>query len=168
MNNDLNRREDALFGDLERNRTELDTMKGIAKTEQLGFLLGLRDNKYTQQLQDVGRKQRLESAADFKIALQSEIFKEYQGLFEENLEFGKALNADKREFAKQLAEMDLATAMEIMKADIKAANTQAIWTGLGSAGSAAASADWKKINSPSGSDSDFDKNQYNANDMNKA
>lgn len=145
MENDLRRKEDALFKDLERAGLDLQSSRDIAKVEQLGFLMGLQDEKYIMELKDLGARKRLEKDSEFKIALQQDIFKEYMDLREQDIAFEKMLKADARTFKKEMAQMDISTAMKLMKANIDAANQRSIMEGVAGMATAAAGADWDKI-----------------------
>ena len=139
------RQTNALINDLTRHGQTMDTQKLMAKTEQLGFLMSLSDEKHIAELQDIAARKRLDSDAAFKLELQQDVFSAYQDIMKDSLAFKSMMNADKREFETAMAKMDMNTALEIMEANIKAANQQAIWSGLGSAAGVAASTDWSKV-----------------------
>lgn len=145
LDREASRKTQALIGDLARHGQTMDTQRKNAKIEQLGFLMSLSDEKHINQLQDVAARRRLDNDAQFKLELQRDVFNGYTELFKDNLKFKSMMKADKREFDKQLAQLDFNTALEIMKANIKAANQQAIWTGIGNAGGTVASTDWDSM-----------------------
>lgn len=116
---------------LEQNRTRLSQAEQIADIEQLGFQYRLGNEKYVYQLQDAGRRQRLTDETQFREALQEEVYGELTGILENELNWKRGMDVSDRDFAREIAKMDVRTAMEILNAEIRAQNQRQIAEGLG-------------------------------------
>lgn len=122
---------DTMLTDISRKWDQLRLDKNKSQVEQAGFLMRLNSEKYTTRLEIEGRKNRLTEKVAFQEALQRAIFAEERQLFESNLQFKSLLNAEKREFDAQLAEMDLYQALEIADIETQSKNEQAKWSAIG-------------------------------------
>lgn len=109
----------------------LDLSKDKARMEQMGFMLRLGNTQYIDQLQNEGRRARLDNSISFNENLQRSIFAEEMDLFSNSLDFRNYMYADARDAQKQLAELDIEFAMQVAMADNKAANSQMMWSGVG-------------------------------------
>lgn len=109
----------------------LDLSRDKARMEQVGFMLRLGNQQYIDQLQLEGKKARLNSAAGFQDALQQTVFADEMDLFSNSLEFRNLMQADARNFQQELGRMDLEFALQVAKAENKAAGAQMMWSGVG-------------------------------------
>ena len=119
---------------------QLDNRRDRAKAEQLGFDLRLSNDKYITNLESQGRRARLDDAAGFQEELMRSIFGEELDMLNDSLDFRAMMSADEREFNDMMAAIDLDFAMQISKAENKAASNRMIWEGAGTAASGAARA----------------------------
>lgn len=123
------RQVDAALKDYSRNIKQLDVTRQGAKVEQLGFQLRLSNQSYIMQLKTEAARDRITSEAGFREALQRSIFADEIDLFSSDLDFRMLLKVDDAQFMRQLASMDIDTAMAIASAEAKANSTQAIVSG---------------------------------------
>lgn len=117
----------------------LNLQKDKARMEQAGFMLRMGNQQYIDKLQMEGRKSRLDDAIAFNEELNRSVFSQELDLFSNSLEFRNLMQADARSFQQQLGNMDNEFAMQIAMADNKAAGSQMMWSGIGSAVGGAAS-----------------------------
>jgi hypothetical protein len=136
-----------LLDQLELAQNDLNTKQKIAGLEQAGFLLAQQDKDYMNQLEMEGKKRRLDDEANFRLELQKTTLGDMYDLFQDDLAFKGMFNANEREFTRQLAQIDINTAINIGRAQIQESNTQAIFTGVGGLASAGAKIYDKKTQS---------------------
>ena len=118
------RETSSLLSQLERERSKLTLEEQTAKLEQIGFNLALADEKYIYQLQDQGRRQRLDSDVGFRVALQEAINADMVDLFKDNIEWQKAFDMSEREYQDWLAKLDINAALELQAAQARADRIQ--------------------------------------------
>ena len=128
------RKMSELESDKQQALEELDYKKSASATEQMGILNRLSSDKYTNQLQTEGAKRRLDDQGEFQISLQDSIYADMENLLKENLEFKSLINADDREFQKELQQMDINTAMAIMRSQIRNAENTRMWSSIAEIG----------------------------------
>jgi hypothetical protein len=128
---DMTNRATAIIADYTQNRAKLEMQGAQARAEQLGFLLRLSNERYVQQLQDAGRRARLENQAAFQDSLMRTTFDEELGLYNQDLQFRSMLRSDDAEFQKQLAGVDISFALEMAKQQATQANQTQLFTGIG-------------------------------------
>jgi hypothetical protein len=109
--------------------TQLDTQKNKAQLEQMGFVLRLGDETYTNNLKREGRRSRLDSKVKFDEALRRSIFDDENQLFDNDLAFKSSLNQSERDFKKQMAEEGLSYQQALAISQMKQAQQQQIFTG---------------------------------------
>lgn len=130
-------RGEEMMQEWQNSGTTLDTQKNKAQLEQMGFVLRLGDETYTNNLKREGRRSRLDSKVKFDEALKRSIFEDEQSLFDSNLSFKSSLNQSERDFKKQMHEEGLnykqALAISQMKSDQKKQVFEGI-TGIAQAG----------------------------------
>lgn len=126
------RQSEAIIRDFARNSQNLDLNRKKARAEQLGFNLRLGNQKYLDDLEDNGRRARLDDAVRFREEVQRSVFTDEQDLFQNDLQFRALMRADERTFADQMAAMDIDYALQIAETDAKAANQKMMWDGVGS------------------------------------
>lgn len=108
-----------ILGDLERNRGQLNLDKDKAQLEQLGHVLAMQDKRYVAELQNVGRKQRLDSDLGFREELTRSVLGSNTDLLKRQLNGQSILNADRRAFTNEMSKMNMATALEIANNEMR-------------------------------------------------
>jgi hypothetical protein len=101
-----------------------------AQAEQLGFLARLSSDKYVTKLKNEGARARLDTNAGFKEAMMNAAFQNQQQLLNESFRLRGLLRADGRDFEKQLAQMDIETAMQVLEAEMDAEKEGMFYQGL--------------------------------------
>lgn len=134
-----NLRTQQLLNDLSRDKASLDLDKDRSRLEQTAFLLAMQDKQYTDQLEDIGRRRRLDNDLAFKQEMQEVAFKDYLGLLQDRLGKNDVLAANDREFAKAMNDLSIEDAIRIAELENKYAQTEADFN-IGQAASQAAAA----------------------------
>ena len=117
-----NIRTQQLLSGLERDKGELDLDKDRAKLEQTSFLLAMQDKQYTDQLEAIGKRRRLDDGQAFQSEMQDLAFGQYLGLLQDKLNKNDVLAASDREFAEMMNNLSIQDAIKI--AEIENANAQ--------------------------------------------
>lgn len=142
-----------LLNDLTRDKGTLDMEKDRARLEQASFLLAMQDKKYTDELQEIGRRRRLDDSAAFQQEMEQMAFGDNLDLLKTKLGNENVLAASDREYKKALSQLSIDDALEIARMEMaaeekasalereaamsgatlaaKAANTQSMYQGLG-------------------------------------
>lgn len=115
----------------ETGQKTLRTQQDISDLEQVGFGLRLQNDQYINQLQDIGQRQRLDDQLSFKKQLAQTVFQDQQDILQNEIAFNRMMDADDREFAEELAQMDINYAMQVADNAAKSAATRQIATGIG-------------------------------------
>lgn len=131
MSQQFEQQSTQLLNELERSGKELDVQKDAAKIEQLGFMHGMQDKAYIDKLQNEGRKRRLDDNIEFKIALQESVFSDMLALFEDDIRFKNIMDADERDFAREISNIKAEDFLQAYKSETKAANQRSWWEGIG-------------------------------------
>ena len=139
-----------LLTSYETGQRQLDMTRKRADAEQLGFTLRLSNSKYLDNLNREARKNRLDNELKFKEALQRSIFDEELGMFQDNLDFRRMMNADERQFNDLLSQINIDFAMDMAKQDSAQANQEMMWRGISGVVGAGAEAYGKGLFSSSG------------------
>lgn len=151
---DFNQRMESFVNEYSRGNKQLDLQKDAAKAEQAGFVMRLGRDGYINNLQNEGKRARLDNGLKFQEELNRSIFAEEQDLFNNDINFRSAMNKSNREFIQDMAGMDIDFALSVAAAENRAANQQMIYSGAStmiSAGAqAAGSAGAASSGSPSG------------------
>ena len=116
----INNQLETLLTQFEQGKGQLNLDKMKAQTEQLGFLARLSSDKYVTKLKNEGARARLDSNAGFKEAMMNAAFQNQQQLLNESFRLRGLLRADGRDFEKELANMDIETAMQVLEAEMDA------------------------------------------------
>ena len=130
-NEQFNQQLKGMLFEQENQLKSLNLSKDKARMEQMGFMLRLGNTQYVDQLQNEGKKARLDNSVSFNENLQRSIFADEMDLFSNSLEFRNYMYADARDAQKQLADLDIDFAMQVAMSDNKAANSQMTWSGFG-------------------------------------
>ena len=121
----------ALLGNLRRSEQQLDFNRDAAKIEQIGFTLRLNNDKYINQLNDMGTRARLDDAAVFQEELLRSVFADEIELLNSDLDFKRLLTLDNNAFLKELADMDINSASELANIQIKSQQLGSMYEGAG-------------------------------------
>jgi hypothetical protein len=115
-----------------RSGREFDLKKDKARAEQLGFMMRLNTDYYLTDLEDEASRAMLHDQMSFDEELARTMFNEELDLFNDNLDFRAMIAADEREFADELANWDIAMALQLAETQAKEASQQQMWQGIGS------------------------------------
>lgn len=118
---------DQILNDLERNKGQLDLEKDRARIEQVGTMLALQDKKYVDQLENEGRKARLDSDIEFKDQLSKSILGKNEELLRQKLGDQGILDAKKRDFNAVLANLSIDDAIQVLKNELAQQRAMAPW-----------------------------------------
>lgn len=102
-----------ILNDLGRERGTISLEKDKARLEQAAFLISFQNKKYTDQLQDIGRRNRLDDQMAFNEAMQRQAMGAELDLLKDKLGKQDILAASDREFQEMLAGMSIDEAMKI-------------------------------------------------------
>lgn len=127
----FDRRADEIADQLARGRKELGTQKYVSGMEQVGIVARLENDKYIYNLQAEGRRNRLDSELAFKEAFARDKFSDMASIFRDDIAFKQMMDMDKREFAEQLAHIDINAAIEAARDARKQQQTAMIFQGVG-------------------------------------
>lgn len=131
---------DDLFADFARSNQELAFRKDAAQLEQLGTLLALQDRKYVDELNRIGEKRKLYDQTNWAKEKSRIVYGSNLDGLMNDLQFKRGEDITNREFQKQLASVDITTALEMARAamrdeaqrDMASAGISAISTAAGS------------------------------------
>lgn len=127
--NQFNRQAENISNELQRSKDKLQTEKGQFDLAILGQTQALQDKQYTDKLAMEGQRRRLTDSITFKEQLQESIFAEQEQLLANDIKFRELMDADADEFTEKMANIDLATAEQLVMADISAANERLKYEG---------------------------------------
>lgn len=96
-----------LLNDLSRDKASLDLDKDRGRLEQTAFLLSIQDKQYVDQLQDVGKRQRLDNEVNFREAQEQMAFGDSLSLLRSKLQGKSVLQVSDREFQQALSQMSI-------------------------------------------------------------
>lgn len=133
MTQDFNNKIKGMMQDQSQNLATLDVSKDKSRVEQMGFMLRLGNEEYINKLQTEGAKARLDSKASFDDALNRTVFADETSMLNNNLQFRSMMGADQRQFNQDLSTIDLDFSLQMAQAENKAASSQMMWSGIGTA-----------------------------------
>ena len=119
----------AALRDLEMNFKSLSSREKLDKMEIAAANLRLNDEKYRYNLEDVGRRERLQTAQGFEEAMQKAIFEDEIELLRSDINFKNMLNSSDASFQKQVAEMSIDTTLAMARQESKELQTRAMRSG---------------------------------------
>ena len=128
---DFDRRSNSMLDQFEAGQKSLKSQQDVADLEQLGFDIRMQNDQYVNQLQDIGKRNRLDNQLEFKKQLAQNVFKDQQDLLTNQLAFDRIVSADDREFTQELANMDINYAMQVADSAAKAASQRQVMQGVG-------------------------------------
>ena len=172
-----------IMNELAMDRGSLDHDKDLARLEQAAFLLSMQDKQYTDQLQDIGARRRLDNELEFKNAMAEMAFKDSLDLLKQKLNNNDVLSASDRDYKKALSDLDIADAIAVaeiearyrqsgsdqaldimkdqFKRNMKQQQLSSIYQGVGSLGSAGTSAFAAKMDEPAPKKTPTSTKKYN-------
>lgn len=109
-----------LLNELSRDRATLDLEKDRARLEQTSFLLALQDKKYTDDLQDIAKRRRLDDAAVFQREMEEMAFGDSLDLLKQKLGGQDILAANDRDYRKALSALSIQDAMQVAEMEMAA------------------------------------------------
>jgi hypothetical protein len=136
---------DDIFADFKRSNQELEFRQDAAQLEQLGTLLALQDRKYIDELNRIGEKRKLYDRSNWEKEKARVIYGETLDSLMRDLNFQRGEDVSNRDYQRQLAQIDIDTAISMAEAAMRDEATRAMWEAGISAASTAAGTDWSKF-----------------------
>lgn len=130
---DFDGRSKSLMDNLNRTMDRLSEADRIDKMETIGSSLRLADEKYLYDLEDTGRRERLDDAQGRDWALKKAVFDDQLDMLEENISFQQSLDMEEADFIKWLADLDIETALSVAESAARSSQETAMISGLGTA-----------------------------------
>lgn len=96
-----------------QDRGQMDQNKKQAQLEQVAFHLSMQDKQYTDTLQDVGRKRRLDDDSNFREEMADLAFGQNLDFVKQQLGQNDILAASDRDFQKIISQMNIEDAQRI-------------------------------------------------------
>lgn len=118
-----------IVADTNRNMAGLSQERRNAQIEQAGFLLGLSNKKYVQELEQAANTNRLWDEAQFNQELLKTSLDDDWELFQNDLQFRELFNSSQRAFEKELTQMKMKDKYNLFKKQLKAAQMRKIFSG---------------------------------------
>lgn len=120
---------------LERDVGQIDVARRNAQIEQAGFLLGLSNKKYVQELEQTANLRGLWDQAKFDQELfKSSLDADYD-LYVQDRDYQRFFNASQRDFQIELAKMGINEKLDLMTRQLQAENRRAVAQGATQAAS---------------------------------
>jgi hypothetical protein len=140
---------DELLTDMESRFGQLNLADEEDRLEQMYQLARISNDKYINKLQLEGARSSLDNKRKFEEAMIESIFEENSKLLRDDISFKIALMGEQREFEKEIAQMDIDTAIRLLEGELEDIKESQTYTGLQSFASGAASlaAGYKSSNS---------------------
>lgn len=132
MQDEFQRQSQAIVSDLARNKEEMSQKEKHLRMEQAGFTLGLQDKQYLDNLQQVAEMKRLQDDRNFRDEMNKSALEFGWVNYQKDDKFRRMMNADARQFQRDLAEQQAKDAYEAAKREMKAEQNRALWTAGGS------------------------------------
>jgi hypothetical protein len=135
LSNDRQIQFDNIFGEFTRDKKQLADRQDAAELHQLGFEMAMSDRAYTDEINRIGSENRLMNEMNFREESSRIILGNDIDILRDDQEWGRAFNADRRTWEKEIAKISLNSAAQIARAEIKANNTRMQWEAYGNAAS---------------------------------
>lgn len=119
------------LSEFERGKGELKSKQNLAKLDQLGFDLALQNDRYIYDLQDAGRRARLDDELSFKKQLQTNFWADQIELFNLETDFDTVLSDRENEYRESLSKSSINFDVLMRDYEFTAANRAAIWQSVG-------------------------------------
>lgn len=120
-----NMKANSILNDLSRDRGALDLDKERGRLEQATFILAMQDKQYTDQLQDIGRRNRLDDQTVFKNEMARIAFQDNLDLLKTKLGNQDVISASDRDFKKAMSDLSIEDAVQIASTEGKYAESGA-------------------------------------------
>jgi len=118
-----------VLDDLERNMKELSSREKLDRMEVAAAQIRLSDEQYRYNLENVARRDRLETELGFNEAMKRAVFEDEMDLLRDDLEFNRKLDADEREFQEYLSNIDIDYALQMARTGIEQTTKRAMMEG---------------------------------------
>lgn len=122
--------------DLSNGEASLSADEKQAKLDQLSHNLAMQDQKYVDQLQQVGAEQRLDTDLGFKQAIAKATFADQEDLLSDNLMQQASTATDMRDLSKTIAGSRLVDMINADYLKTQAAQKQGLYSAVGGSVSA--------------------------------
>ena len=136
---------DDLFADFKRSTQELEFRQDAAQLEQLGTLLALQDRKYVDELNRIGERRKLYDQANWAKEKARIIYGETLDGLMRDLNFQRGEDVSNRDYQRQLAQVDIDTAIAMANAAMRDEASRAMWEAGTSVAAKAASTNWSNF-----------------------
>ena len=137
---------DNIFSQYEFDTAELEDRKDAAELEQNAFLLSMHDRKYMEEISEIGKMRQFDNDVEADKETQRIVFGESLHNLLDTIKFKTERNVDRREYAKQIAHINIEQAIQIAQAAIKDENTRQQWESVGNMTTSAVTYADKKYN----------------------
>lgn len=114
-----------LLSQLSRDRGTIEFEKDKAALEQTTFLMSMQDKAYVDQLQDIGRRTRLDNEVAFGEEMQRLAIGSSLALLKDKLKGRDVLSASDRDFAAAMSALKVEDALRIAKLEMADTEAQA-------------------------------------------
>lgn len=136
---------DDLFADFKRSNQELEFRQDAAQLEQLGTLLALQDRKYIDELNRIGERRKLYDQSNWAKEKSRVIYGETLDGLMRDLNFQRGQDVSNRDYQRQLAQIDIDTAIAMANAAMRDEASRAMWEAGTSVAARAASTNWSNF-----------------------
>lgn len=137
----------AILNSLAQDKGNIQTQQKQAALEQVSFNLSMQDKQYTDTIQNIGARRRLDNDVNFKSEQQQIAFGNSLSILQQKLGESDVLAASDRDFQKALSNLSIQDAMKI--AQIQAAGAQSSFDVNASIASQQANAEQTQANKKS-------------------
>jgi hypothetical protein len=128
---DLELQTDKMLFDFERDMDRLKEEDRDSKLEDITRNMRLTNKKYIDTIEMEAKKQRLQDGTNRREAIMRAIAADNMAISKNDRAARALMGASEREFMEEIANMDLAYAMDMGKAAMTQSNTQAKYQGIG-------------------------------------
>ena len=122
----------SMLNDMERQKGAIDMAANRAQVDQVATNLRLQNQKYINDLTLEGNKNRLDNQLNFQTELAKSIFGNKTDLIQKQLGDKSILDANKRDFSKAMANLDINASYDIMNREIAGSQQRAVYGAAGS------------------------------------
>ena len=129
---------DNIFASFKRSNLELEDRKDAAKLEQVGFLMAMQDQRYVDEINRIGTLRDLKNDIAFQEEMNNLVWGQETSLLMDSLDFKWGEDVKDSDFAKQLASIDIESAISLSNSAINDAANAAMYEGAGTVVSAGA------------------------------
>lgn len=128
---------DDIFTQFEFSTAELEHRADAGRLEQLAFNLAMQDKRYLDELSQIGQQRQLENDIAFDKEMQRIVMEDNLNSLLEDIDFKAGRAVTNREYTRQLANIDIETAIDLAKSAIRDDMTRQKWTAVGNVASTA-------------------------------